>query len=160
MPFPGRAVSAQGPDGYPATAVGGYQVTLTNTASAAADVDGFSVAFYSGGAESGCGSIYTADEFITPGQALTWTETTTIMDAGQTGAVDCRRHAHWSSGHTRERPQREGRPCETTDGAGEAPAGADHQGHRIGARSIRRATGTHQARARHPRLAYAPPSAD
>lgn len=88
VPFPGSAVSAQGPDGYPATAAGGYQLTLTNTGAATAEVNGFSVVFYSGGAETGSDGASTADEFITPGQSLTWTETTKVMDAGQTGAVD------------------------------------------------------------------------
>lgn len=67
---------------------GGYQVTLTNTSAATAEVSGFSVVFYSSGAETGSADASAGDTFITAGQSLTWTETTNIMNAGSMGALD------------------------------------------------------------------------
>jgi hypothetical protein len=78
------------PSGYPSNTEteGGYQVTLTNTSAVTAEVGSFSVVFYSSGAETGSADAGTGDTFITPGQSLTWTETTNIMNAGSMGALD------------------------------------------------------------------------
>lgn len=78
------------PSSYPSgTEVkGGYQVTLTNTSEVTAETSSFAVVFYSGGAETGSDTQDTGDSFITPGQSLTWTETTTAMNFGTQGAVD------------------------------------------------------------------------
>jgi hypothetical protein len=82
-PFPG-------PSSYPSgTEIkGGYQVTLTNISDVTAETSSFAVVFYSGGAETGSDTQDTGDSFIIPGQSLTWTETTTVMNAGTDGAVD------------------------------------------------------------------------
>jgi hypothetical protein len=78
------------PSGYPTgtQTEGGYQVTLTDTSAVTAEVTGFSVVFYSSGDETGSADAGTGDTFITPGQSLTWTETTDVMNAGSMGAVD------------------------------------------------------------------------
>lgn len=82
-PFPGPPSGGYGPH-----VRGGYQITLTNNGDTTAEVTGFSVVFYSGGAETGSADAGPFNTFITPGQSLAWTETTTVMDAGQSGAVD------------------------------------------------------------------------
>jgi hypothetical protein len=82
-PFTDIAGFSPGPDVH-----GGYQVTLTSNSSATAEVTGFSAVFYSGGAETGSADAGPFHTFITPGQSLTWTETTNVMNAGQSGAVD------------------------------------------------------------------------
>ncbi len=79
-PFPGPPSGGYGP-----YVQGGYQVTLTNTGDVTAEVTGMSVAFYSGRSETGSADAGPFDTFITPGQSLAWAETTTVMDAGQTG---------------------------------------------------------------------------
>jgi hypothetical protein len=78
------------PTAYPSgtETKGAYQVTLTNTSAVTAEVVGFSVVFYSSGAETGSADAGTGDTFLTPGQSLAWTETTDIMNAGSMGAVD------------------------------------------------------------------------
>ena len=73
-------------------AAGQYLVTLTNKGSVAADVTGFSVAFFTGSgsspSETGSADAGPFDTFLLPGQSLTWTEDTTMMQSGQTGAYD------------------------------------------------------------------------
>jgi hypothetical protein len=83
VPFSDVAGFSPGPNVH-----GGYQVTLTNTSASTAEVTGFSVVFYSGGAETGSADAGPFDTFITPGQSLTWTKTTTVMNVGQNGGVD------------------------------------------------------------------------
>lgn len=82
-PFPGPPDGGWGQD-----AQGGYQITLTNTGDVTAEVSSFATAFYGGGSELGSADAGPFDEFITPGQSLTWTETTTVMNFGDDGAVD------------------------------------------------------------------------
>ena len=71
---------------------GQYSVTLTNNGSVTADVTGFSVAFFTSGggspAETGSTDAGPFNTFILPGQSLTWTEDTTMMQSGQMGAYD------------------------------------------------------------------------
>jgi len=71
---------------------GQYEVTLDNNGSVTADVTGFSVAFFTGdtGSPTETGSVDAGpfSTFILPGQSLTWTETTNMMQAGQDGAYD------------------------------------------------------------------------
>ena len=72
---------------------GQYSVTLDNTGSVTADVTGFSVAFFTSGdgspsSETGSTDAGPFDTFILPGQSLTWTEDTTMMQSGQMGAYD------------------------------------------------------------------------
>jgi hypothetical protein len=66
---------------------GGYQVTLTNTSDVTAEVGSFSVVFYDEGTELGSTGADVNDQFITPGQSLSWTEETDLMNAGSEGAV-------------------------------------------------------------------------
>jgi len=55
--------------------VPGYQLTITDTSSATADVGGFAVVFYnSEGNELGSDRQNVTETFITTGQSLTWTE--------------------------------------------------------------------------------------
>jgi hypothetical protein len=71
------SVSASGPDtGWqPGDQIHpGYQVTLTSTGTATADVGGVSVIFYSGGTETGSDQSQVTG-LVAPGQSLTWTET-------------------------------------------------------------------------------------
>ena len=81
-PFPG-------PTSFPSGVQfsGGYQIKLTNTSNVTAEVGGFSVVFYDAGTELGSDSEDVSEEFITPGQSLTWTEETSLMNAGIEGAV-------------------------------------------------------------------------
>jgi hypothetical protein len=71
---------------------GQYEVTLDNNGSVTDDVTGFSVAFFTGdtGSPTETGSVDAGpfNTFILPGQSLTWTETTNMMQAGQDGAYD------------------------------------------------------------------------
>jgi hypothetical protein len=53
----------------------GYQLTITDSSSPTADVNGFAVAFYdSDGNELGSDRENVTETFITSGQSLTWTE--------------------------------------------------------------------------------------
>lgn len=53
----------------------GYQLTLTNGGQTTADIDGFAVVLYDGnGTELGSDKEDVSETFLTPGQALTWTE--------------------------------------------------------------------------------------
>lgn len=55
--------------------VPGYQLTITDTSGATADVNGFAVVFYnSNGQELGSGQENVTETFITTGQSLTWSE--------------------------------------------------------------------------------------
>lgn len=82
------------------TTLPGYQVTLTNTGTATADITGFAVAFFTGGTgvtpqETGSDKeTFTTDQYVTAGQSLTWTEQPWAATpdapfaAGVMGAVD------------------------------------------------------------------------
>lgn len=68
---------------------GGYELTLTNNSSITIDVNRYTVAFYSGyGAKLGSDSKDVTETPITHGQSHTWTESTSSLDVGTTGAVD------------------------------------------------------------------------
>lgn len=61
----------------------GYQLTITGTSSATADVNGFAVVFYdSNGQELGSDRENVTETFITTGQSLTWTEYSTSDTSG------------------------------------------------------------------------------
>jgi len=63
--------------------VQGYELTLTDTAGATADVGGFAVVFYdSQGNELGSDRETVNETFITSGQSLTWTEYSSTDTAG------------------------------------------------------------------------------
>lgn len=84
VPFTDLSAFRPGPDVH-----GGYQLKLTDTSGATAEVGGFSVAFYEGGSEVGSATEgpFTSPDSITDGKSLTWTETTKAMNVGATGAV-------------------------------------------------------------------------
>ena len=65
----------------------GYQVALTNASDVTAQVSGFSVVFFDRGAELGSTSAGVDDQFVAPGQSLTWDEETSLMNTGSEGAV-------------------------------------------------------------------------
>ena len=79
-----------------------YQMTLTNTGSTAAEITGFSAAFYDGSGSETTSDTQTllSPTFLEPNQSLTWTEepwggymlgqgaATGPFTAGSTGAVD------------------------------------------------------------------------
>ncbi len=80
--------------------VPGYQLTITDTSGATADVNGFAVAFYdSNGQELGSDRENVTETFITTEQSLTWTEYSTTDTSGNsdsfgtanipTGATTC-----------------------------------------------------------------------
>jgi hypothetical protein len=78
-----------GPTSFPSgvQVYGGYQITLTNTSDTTAEAGGFAVVFYDEGTELGSASADVNDEFITPGQSLSWNEETSMMNSGTEGAV-------------------------------------------------------------------------
>lgn len=91
---------------YPA--VPGYQLTITGTSNATADVNGFAVVFYdSTGQELGSDRENVTETFITTGQSLTWTEYSTTDTSGNsdsfgtatiaTGAKTCQMVAWYRS---------------------------------------------------------------
>lgn len=84
VPFTDLSTFRPGPDVH-----GGYQLKLTDTSGATAEVGGFSVAFYEGRSEVGSATEgpFTSPESITHGKSLTWTETTKAMNVGAMGAV-------------------------------------------------------------------------
>lgn len=60
-----------------------FQVTLTNSGGATADVDGMAVVFFdASGTETGSVQAQSADSFIVPGQSLTWTYRDSVTPAG------------------------------------------------------------------------------
>jgi hypothetical protein len=78
-------------------------MTLTNAGSSAAEVDGFSAVFYTGGTTETTSDTetFSSPTFLEPGQSLTWTETpwnsytfgpgspaTGPFTSGDMGAVD------------------------------------------------------------------------
>jgi hypothetical protein len=63
----------------------GYQLTITDSSAATADIDGFAVVFYdSSGTELGSDKEDVTEQFITAGQSLTWTEYSPTDTAGNT----------------------------------------------------------------------------
>lgn len=70
-------------------AMGGYQLTATNTSGSTVEMSGFVTALYgAGGNELGSDSRAVQSLYITPGQSFTFTCATSLMYSGGTGAVD------------------------------------------------------------------------